>query len=303
MRKVLSFFVALSLVLISLTGCNAQKEENNKREFVTIKDSDGTEVTIANKPERIISLVPSSTEIIYALGLGEKIVGVTTYDDYPEDVKSKEKIGDLTVNTEKVVSLNPDLIIANSLNGDAIERLRNLGLTVLVADAKTLNDVYTTIEMIGKATGASNKSAEMVASMKKDVEEIKNIVKEIPQDKKPKVWIEINEELFTTGKGTFMHEIIEMAGGINIASDLEGWKQFTEEEIIQRNPDVILNTYAHMNSNAAKQIKERTKWQKMNAVKNGKVYDVDSNRMSRPSPRIIEGLKEVANILHPELFN
>lgn len=302
MKKVLVLLVALSLVLVGLTGCNTQKEESNNAGSIIIKDSDGTDVTIAKKPERIISLVPSSTEILYALGLGEKIVGVTTYDDYPEEVKSIEKIGDLKVNTEKVVSLNPDLIIANSLNGDATERLRSLGLTVLVVNAKTFNDVFTNIEMIGKATGTSNQAAELIASMKKDVEEIKKVVKDVPQDKKPKVWIEINEELFTAGKGTFIHEIVEMAGGVNIAADLEGWKQLSEEQIILRNPDVILNTYSHTNSNAVKQIKERAKWQQMNALKNGKVFDVDSNKMSRPSPRITQGLKEVAKILHPELF-
>ena len=302
MKRVLVLFVALSLVLVSLVGCNTQKGESNNIDPVTVKDSSGTEVTISKKPERIISLVPSSTEIVYALGLGEKIVGVTTYDDFPEEVKTKEKVGDLTVNTEKVVSLQPDLVLANSLNGEAVDSLRKLGMTVLVLNASTFNEVYTTIEMIGKATGTSKQSAELVATMKKDVEDVKKVVKGVPQEKKPKVWVEINDELFTTGKGTFMHDIIEMAGGINIAADLEGWKQLSEEQIIVRNPEVIFNTYSYMNPNAAKMIKERAKWQQLNAVKNGKVFDVDSSVISRPGPRITQGLKEVAKLLHPELF-
>lgn len=302
MRRVLVLLVALSLVLVSLVGCNTQKENSNSMDPLTIKDSSGTDVTISKKPERIISLVPSSTEVIYALGLGDKIVGVTTYDDYPAEVKSKEKIGDLKVNTEKVVSLQPDLILANSLNGEAVDGLRQLGLTVLVTNAQTFDEVYTTIEMIGKATGASDKAEELVANMKKEVESVKEKVKGIPQDKKPKVWVEIDDKFFSTGKGTFMNDIIEMAGGVNIASDLEGWKQLSEEQIILRNPDVIFDTYSYMNPNAAKLIKERAKWQSISAVKNGKVYDVDSNVISRPGPRITQGLKQVAKYLHPELF-
>jgi len=302
MKKVFAVFVVLFLVLVSITGCNSQNESGKDTDSLVIKDSEGTEVTIGKKPERIISLAPSNTEILYALGLGDKIVGVTNYDDYPEEVKSKEKIGDLSVNIEKVVSLQPDLILANSLNGDAVEKLRNLGMTVLVTNASSIQDVYTVIEMIGKATGASEQAANLIASMKKDVEEIKQLVKDIPQDKKPKVYVEINNELFTTGKGTFMHEIIELAGGVNIAADLEGWKQLSEEEIILRNPDIILNTYGYMNYNVAQSIKDRAKWQNINAIKNNKVFDVDSNKMSRPGPRVTEGLKEVAKILHPELF-
>ncbi len=302
MKRVLVLLVALCLVLVSLVGCNTQKGESNNIDPVTIKDSSGTEVTISKKPERIISLVPSSTEIVYALGLGEKIVGVTTYDDFPAEVKTKEKVGDLTVNTEKVVSLQPDLVLANSLNREAVDSLRKLGMTVLVLNASTFNDVYTTIEMIGKATGASKQSADLVATMKKDVEDVKKVVKGVPQEKKPKVWVEIDDKFFTTGKGTFMNDIIEMAGGINIASDLAGWKQLSEEQIILRNPDIIFDTYAYMNPNAAKLIKERTKWQQMNAVKNGKVFDLDSSVISRPGPRITQGLKEVAKLLHPELF-
>lgn len=302
MKKVFAVFVVLFLVLVSITGCNSQNESGKDTDSLVIKDSEGTEVTIGKKPERIISLAPSNTEILYALGLGDKIVGVTNYDDYPEEVKSKEKIGDLSVNIEKVVSLQPDLILANSLNGDAVEKLRNLGMTVLVTNASSIQDVYTVIEMIGKATGASEQAANLIASMKKDVEEIKQLVKDIPQDKKPKVYVEINNKLFTTGKGTFMHEIIELAGGVNIAADLEGWKQLSEEEIILRNPDIILNTYGYMNYNVAQSIKDRAKWQNINAIKNNKVFDVDSNKMSRPGPRVTEGLKEVAKILHPELF-
>lgn len=269
---------------------------------LTIKDHTGTDVKLTKKPERIVSIMPSTTEIAYAVGAGDNVVGVSNYDNYPADVKNKEKVGDLKVNTEKVVSLEPDLVLADTGNGEAVDALRKAGLPVLVMEAKTFDQIYDAIELIGKATGNDTKASEVVKKMKADVADVKKKVETVDEAKRPNVWIEVDPSLFTAGTGTFIHDMVTMAGGKNIAADLEGWKQLSEEKVLQRNPDVILNTYGYYDKESAEKIKKRPKWQQVKAIQNNRVFAVDSDMVTRPGPRITEGLKEIAAQLHPELF-
>lgn len=300
----------LLMVLLAACGANpAPKSSGDTTQTpvqgqfpLTITDSTGTEVKIEKKPERIVSVMPGTTEIAYAVGAGDKIVGVSNYDNYPEDVKKKEKVGDLKVNIEKVVSLEPDIILADTGNGEAIDALRKTGLPVVVMEAKTFDEIYKSIEMIGKATGNDAKAAEVVGKMKTDVQDVQDKVKAVPQEKRPNVWIEVDPSLFTAGTGTFMHDLVTLAGGKNIAGDLDGWKQLSEEKVLQRNPDVIMNTYGYYDKEGAAKIKQRPKWQQVQAIKDGRVFAVDSDVVNRPGPRITEGLKEIAEKLHPELF-
>ncbi|AMA71929.1 MULTISPECIES: ABC transporter substrate-binding protein [Aneurinibacillus] len=316
MKKCVSIMIAIMLlVVLAACGNNASDSSGNdsagqkKQQAqagafpLSITDKTGTEVKLEKKPERIVSVMPSATEIAYAVGAGDKVVGVSNYDNYPEEVKTKEKVGDLKVNIEKVVSLEPDLILADTGNGEAIEALRKTGLPVVVMGAKTFDEIYDSIEMIGKVTGNEVKAAEVIKRMKDDVREVQEKVKNIPVDKRPNVWIEVDPSLFTAGKGTFMHDMVTMAGGNNIAADLDGWKQLSEEKVLQRNPDVILNTYGYYNKDASVKIKQRPKWQQVKAVRNGQVYSLDSDVVNRPAPRITQGLKEIAQYLHPELFH
>ncbi|MED0680287.1 ABC transporter substrate-binding protein [Aneurinibacillus thermoaerophilus] len=316
MKKYVSIMIAIMLlVVLAACGNNASDSSGNdsagqkKQQAqagafpLSITDKTGTEVKLEKKPERIVSVMPSATEIAYAVGAGDKVVGVSNYDNYPEEVKTKEKVGDLKVNIEKVVSLEPDLILADTGNGEAIEALRKTGLPVVVMGAKTFDEIYDSIEMIGKVTGNEVKAAEVIKRMKDDVREVQEKVKNIPVDKRPNVWIEVDPSLFTAGKGTFMHDMVTMAGGNNIAADLDGWKQLSEEKVLQRNPDVILNTYGYYNKDASVKIKQRPKWQQVKAVRNGQVYSLDSDVVNRPAPRITQGLKEIAQYLHPELFH
>lgn len=269
---------------------------------ITLKDKSGADVKIEKKPARIVSIIPSATEIAYAVGAGNEIVGVSNYDNYPADVTKKEKVGDLKVNKEKVVSLNPDLVLADSSGGEAIDALRKAGLTVLVTEAKNIDEVYKSIELVGQATGHTEKAADIVASMKKDVQDVQEKVKSIPDGKKPSVWIEVDPSLFTAGKGTFIDDIVTLAGGKNIASDVEGWKQLSEEKVLERNPDVILNTYGYYDKEGAAKIMKRPTWQQVKAIQAKRVHTLDSDVVNRPGPRITQGLKEIARDLHPDLF-
>lgn len=320
--KWLAFTLFILLAFAGLAGCNTteeqpkedtaveQQNENQANETeqeavnfpVTITDATGAEVVIEEEPERIISIIPSATEIAFSLGIGDKIVGVSDWDNYPEEVNEIEKVGGLDVSTEKIVSLEPDLVLANSSNGNSIEALRNIDVTVLVVDANSLDETFESIRMIAKATGTKNNAEEIIAKMEGDRDEIINVVKEIPEEERKKVWVEVSQDLYTAGKGTFMNELIELAGGTNIMSDQEGWPQVSEETVIEKNPDVIFITYGYYIENAAEQVKDRENWKSVNAIKEEQVFELDSDMVNRPGPRITQGLKQIAAYLYPDKF-
>ncbi len=270
---------------------------------VTIKDSTQTEVKIEKEPQKIVSILPSATEIAFALGLGAKIVGVSDWDNYPAEVKNIEKVGGLDISAEKVVSLQPDLVLASSTNGKSVEALRKLGLTVLVLDAKNLQEAMDSIRTIGKATGTEGKAIETVKAMEQKRDAVVAAVKDIPAEQRKKVWIEIDPTLYTAGKDTFINEMIDLAGGVNVAADTPGWPQFSEEKVIEANPDTILITYGYYIKDAVNQVKSRKTWQKVKAIEQNQVFEVNSDMVTRPGPRLMDGLQEIAEKLYPQKFN
>ncbi|WCN38327.1 ABC transporter substrate-binding protein [Aneurinibacillus uraniidurans] len=301
------------LLLVTACGQGSQSVEHTDKKAerssqtsdgfpVTLQDKSGTDVKIAKKPTRIVSIIPNTTEIAFAIGAGNEIVGVSNYDNYPAGVAKKQKVGDLKVNREKVVALNPDLVLADSSNGEAINTLRKAGLTVLVTEAKNIDEVYKSIGLVGQATGHTGEADKLVHNMQADVRAVQEKVKTIPDEKKPKVWVEVDPSLFTAGKGTFIDDMITLAGGKNIASDVAGWKQLSEEKVLERNPDIILNTYGYYDKEATAKILNRPTWQHVKAVQAKRVQALDSDIVIRPGPRITQGLQEVARALHPDLF-
>jgi iron complex transport system substrate-binding protein len=313
-------YIALLVVVLTfglLFGCNganeskapakkeATKTEQAQAAFpVTVKDGLGEEVTIKSKPQKIVSLIPSNTEIAYALGLGDKIVGVSDFDNYPEDVKKKAKIGGMEFNVEKVISLKPDLVLAHASSvhssKDGIQQLKDAGITVLVVnDAKSFADVYHSIELVGKATGTADKAQEIINNMKTKLEEIKEKAKQIKPQEQVKVWVEVSPppQIYTAGKGTFMDEMLQTISAKNVAGGLEGWPMVTEEKAVAYKPDVIITTYG-----GAKQVLGRAAWKDVPAVKNKRVYDVNTDLVSRPGPRLVEGVEELAKVIYPEIF-
>ncbi|MBB5323469.1 iron complex transport system substrate-binding protein [Anoxybacillus tepidamans] len=306
----------LMLGLIAACGSNETSkqanESNAKQETkaafpVTVKDGLGEDVTIKAEPKKIVSLIPSNTEIAYALGLGGKIVGVSDFDNYPEDVKNKEKIGGMEFNVEKIISLKPDLVLAHASGAhnskDGLQQLKDAGITVLVVnDAKSFDDVYRSIELIGKATGTTEKANEIVENMKTKLEEIKEKAKNV---KNPvKVWVEVSPapEIYTAGKGTFIDDMLQAISAKNVAGDQEGWPMFTEEKAVALNPDVIITTYGYYVKDAVNQVLARPAWKDVPAIKNKRVYDVNSDLVSRPGPRLVEGVEELAKVIYPEVF-
>lgn len=313
------FSLVFVLMLTVLAGCGSSeesKEDSSKAEQteettgsfpVTITDDADNEITIEKKPESIVSLLPSVTETLFALGLDEEVVGVSDYDNYPEETADKEKVGSMDLNTEAILALQPDIAFLQEYHAenaaDAIKQLQEAGITVVIVETGAdFAGAYNNIEMIGAATGTKSEAETIVEDMKAEVEVLKEKAKEVTETKS--VWVEISPQpdLYTAGKGTFINEMLEMIGAKNVAGDLEGWPNVSEEEAVNYNPDLILTTYGYYVEDAKDQVLARDGWQEVTAVKNGDVYDVDSDMVTRPGPRLVDGMKEIAKVVYPDVF-
>lgn len=266
---------------------------------VTITDDASKSITIEAAPERIVSLAPANTEIAFALGLGDKVVGVTTYDDYPAEVTKIEKIGDFTTpNLEAIAAAKPDLVLATTgVQASAIAKLEEMGATVIAIDPQSLEGVYADIERVGQATGTADKAAAIVDGMKAEVESVRTAV----QGAEPvTAFVEIAQNpLYTVGKGTLIDELVALAGGTNVVTQ-ESYVAYSAEQLVKADPEVYLATKGSMSDPAA--LAKRAGYAKLAAVKNNRVFVLDDNLVSRPGPRIVLGLKEIAKALHPDAF-
>jgi len=285
--------IALAVVIIVLS--------------VSVRDLDYS--NDAKGIERIVSLAPSNTEILFALGLGDKVVGVTSYCNYPSDTIKKAKIGGYsTVDIEKVVSLKPDLVLAAYGNGEETsERLKKLGLNVVVVSSKpekSIEDTLDEIRYVGKITGRDKDAESLCEEMKKRIKEITDKTENV--DKVRVAHICWHEPLYVAGSETLQSDLIEKAGGENVFSDVEGWHTVGIEELIVKNPDVIIVSSGtgmggEKNVTYDYILKEK-RLKDINAVRNDRVYLIDADTVSRSGPRIVDALEEVARVLHPELF-
>jgi len=275
---------------------------------VEVTDQAGRVVRIEKMPEKIISLAPSNTEILYALGLEDRVVGVTEYCDYPEAAKEKPKIGGYsTVDIEKVVEIQPDLILAANIHKkEVIPELERLGLTVLTLDPKTIDQVLEAINLIGKFTGKTEEASKLISEMQARIKAITDKTETIPEAERPRVfYILWHDPLRTVSAETRIHELITKAGGINIASDLEGgYPTISLEAVLMANPQVIIAGSGHGSGKDApfQFALTEPRLAEVEARKQGRVYEIDSDLTSRPGPRIVDGLEKLAQFIHPELF-
>lgn len=272
---------------------------------LTLKDSSGAEFTFESAPQKIVSLAPSETETLFALGLDQQIVGVSDVDDYPEAAKSKPKMGGFKVNVEAVVAAQPDLVVVGNLIDEAtVKSLTDLGLKVFQSHPKTVKDVMDDIKTMGVITNRQAEAEATVQTMEQELNQVTDAVKSLGADQKKKVYIEFSPG-WTVGKGEFMDELITLAGGVNVASDVTGWSEINEENIIKANPDVILyakSVVDDKNKTLADIIKGRSGWNQISAIKENQVIALDDNLLSRPGPRLTKGLIEVAKAIYPDLI-
>lgn len=262
---------------------------------LTMKDDLGRSVTLNARPQRIISLTPSVTEMLFALGAGPRVVGVTNYCNYPAEAQAVARIGDVNLNYERILELKPDLIIGvGSMQSEDINKLVSLGLKVFVIEAVKIVDVPRQMRVLGRVLGNPETGEQLAASFENRVADIKKKVSQ--QKMRPRVFIEIwNEPLMTAGPNTFMDELIVTAGGINIAGDSPNpWPQFSMETVIQRDPEVIILTCYNK-----EEVMNRKAWAGISAIKTGRVHEINPDIYSRPGPRLVDALVEMYNLLHP----
>jgi iron complex transport system substrate-binding protein len=295
--------LALALVLAALTGCgdttDAASEVPATAAFpMIVTDDAGRDVTIQTRPERIVSLAPANTEIVAALGATDRLVGVTTLCDYPAEVAGIAKVGDFAQpNLEAVAAADPDLVLATTgVQADVIAQLEELGASVIAIDPQSLEGVFTSIGTVGAAIGEPQAAAELTESMRIQLEDISETVESAPVT----CFLEIAQDpLFTAGRGTLLNDLIEVAAGENVVTE-EGYVPYSVEQLVAADPEVYLATKGSMSDPA--DIGKRPGYSSLRAVATGRVYVLDDNLVSRPGPRVVEGVRQIAQALHPDAF-
>jgi len=289
------FLAALLIIALTLTACTPT--EQTPTQYVV--DDIGRLVAINGTPERIISLAPSNTEILFALGLGDKVVGVTMYCDYPPEAQDKEKVGDYYgPDIEKIIALQPDLILATDFHRfDLIPALAEQGFTVFAVAPQTLEDVLESIQKIGTITGKEAEALELLNGMTSKIEEIEEQTEEL--EEKPRVfYITWHDPMWTVGRNTWIDDLIKIAGGVNIFSQyFESGAMVEIEWVIVLNPEIIIASEWSYDW-----AQNATDLASTNASQTGRVYTFDDDLAQRPGPRLVKGLEWFAHLIHPEIF-
>ncbi len=295
----------LSLIMV-LAGACASGTPAPATSPITITDQSGRTVSLKSTPQRIVSLAPADTEILYALGLGGRVVAVTDFDNYPPEVKDKDRIGGFqNPNLEKVVSLAPDLVLAANIHKTQIvPQLESKGLTVVTLDPRTLDDVLAAITLVGKITGTSKEAAGLVSSMSQRIKAVTDKTDTLTEAQRPRVlYVVWHDPLMGSGLGTFHDELIKKAGGTNIVTGT-GYPSISLESVVQANPDVILAGVSMGEGGDAPLTfaREEARLRDISARVNNRIYGVDSDITGRAGPRIVDALEQFARLIHPELF-
>ncbi|MFH1382160.1 MAG: ABC transporter substrate-binding protein [Chloroflexota bacterium] len=297
--------VLLASVLLLSLGCSSPLTVTTPSP-IEITDQLGRVVKLDKIPERIISLAPSNTEILYALGLADKLVGVTDYCNYPPEVKEKESIGGFsTPNIEKIIALAPDLIVAASLHQKTvIPNLEARGMTVFALAPKTVNEVLQAITLTGEITGAEKEASRLVTEMSKRMKAITDKTNNLAETQKPRVfYVTRAEPLYSVGANNLIHELITSAGGTNVFQDLSGTVTVSLEAVIQANPQVIIAGSQMGQAMPAFQfMKTDDRLRGIDARTNNRIYEIDVDTISRAGPRLVDALEELAKMIQPEIF-
>jgi iron complex transport system substrate-binding protein len=272
---------------------------------LALTDGLGRKVQLTSLPKRVVSLAPSNTEILYALGAGPTVVGRDDFSDYPAEAKALPSVGGNMgkYNLEQITALKPDLVLAAGLNSpELIKSIENLGLTVYYLQNPTdMDGLYTNLHTVGILVGKVSQADDLSNALKKRVQDVETRLSGVQT--RPTVYYELDatdpSKPYTSGTGTFVDQLIKLAGGQNIGESLgDGWATISQEDLLVKNPDIILlgdAAYGVSPDSLAK----RPGWSGLSAVKNGKIYTFDDNLVSRPTPRLVDGLETLAKIINP----
>jgi len=303
--QIIHVMIWLCIVIFSIIACTNNQQPKTKLESIdyplTIKDSFEREVCIEKEPSRVISLAPSITEIIFAIGSEEKLVGRTEYCDYPKEVSDIDIIGNIEEpNIEKMVELEPDIVIAAThFKKEALEKLETLGIPVIILyDGENFEEVYKVIKTIGEIFNRFTEAENVIHNMKQKVEEVMDKVKD---QEKPSVYYVVGFGEYgdyTAGGDTFIGKMIEMAGGENVAKEVDGWT-YSLEKLVEQDPDILICS-KYFDSKAG--IEKANGYKELSAVKEGRLYEMDNDLLDRPGTRLADGLEELARLIHPNMF-
>ena len=290
-----------------------QQQQISEYQTVTLVDTMGNVVTLTSPPERIVSLAPSNTEMLFAVGAGSNVVGVTNFCNYPYNFTAWTEAGNMTSigsywrpSVEPIVALEPDLVLASSGSLDTAENLKSLGYKVLVLEAKTIDGVLQDLLLVGRATGNDVEAGIVVSEIRQRIDTVANQATAAATT--PKVYHEIwNEPIMSAGPGTFIHELITLAGGENIFGDATtSWPTASSEVIVEKNPDVMFFPNMYMGQEnfyvTLEVVKDRPGWSSITAVKNNAIYEISADIISRSGPRLVDALEAIAKMVHPEIF-
>ena len=306
-------YMALSAALCAalLAGCSLSQMPLSTKappDTVTLIDSLGRRVTLATPPQRIVSLAASNTEILFAIGAGDLLVGRDEFSDYPAEALNIASIGSLypAVNAEICVALEPDLVLAAGItNEDDVVALSQLGLTVYATSfASTLDDIYKDILDVGILTGESATAQAVVNDMKSRVRDVENLTSKV--NTRPSVYYEIDavdpSKPWTSGTNSFIDMLITTAGGVNVgAASKEAYWQISLEELVHQDPQIIVLGSSKYGGQTPALVEARPGWGQISAVTTQNIHVFDDNLVSRPGPRLVQGLEALAIIIHPEL--
>ena len=275
---------------------------------IDLTDGLGREVKLESPARRVVSLAPSNTEILFAIGAGSQVVGRDELSDYPEGVAGIQSVGGSMGNfsTEAIVALKPDLVLAAEINPpELVKSLEGLGLTVYyLPNPTTLEGMYANLETVARLTGHVDETSALIQSLKARVAAVDTKLAGVSV--RPSAFYELDatdaSKPYTAGPGTFIDLLIQRAGGVNVASTLKDqYPQISLEELVLLNPDIIVLSDSAYGETPEK-VTARAGWGTLAAVKNGRVYPFDYHLLSLPGPRLVDGLEQLAKLLHPELF-
>ncbi|MDF0644061.1 MAG: cobalamin-binding protein [Nitrospira sp.] len=269
----------------------------------TFVDDAGRKLYIAKPPTRVVSLAPSITEMLFALGLDEQIVGVTELCNYPSAALSKPKIGYARPNIETLVALRPDMIVAPQefLRADILAKLEELRIPVFLVEAKTIGDILMQIQSLGKIFNKVKMSDAITGTMR---DRMARVTKRVATSKEKRVLYVLNSHpLITVGPGSYIHHMIGLAGGINVARSSESpYPSLSLETVLQEDPEVLIFPVGSVESIPKSEQDEWNRWKSLSAVRNRQLLEVSSDALNRPGPRVVEGLDLLARAIHPEAY-
>ncbi|MFW5945711.1 MAG: ABC transporter substrate-binding protein [Candidatus Natronoplasma sp.] len=299
-RNILTVSISLLVILVLIgsgLAIGTQHEGTQESEEIVVIDARGEEVIFEEAPERIISFMPSNTEILFHLEVGDRVIATDDYSDYPEEADDLPKVGDsFNVDYEKIIDLDPDVVVTPFYNRDMIDTLNEHNVTVVATSSTTLEDVYSDMELLGEMCGIEERAGEKIEDLRSEMDAITEDTRDLPKEERVDTfYITGIDPLFTPGNNTFQNTLIEKGGGRNIAAEEDGWWEISEETIIAEDPEVIIAT--ERLEGDLEQLVNEDHWQDITAVENEEIHYIDEDIMSRPGPRVVYAQENLTEII------